>query len=44
MKTPKQIAASLNRTKDPNKAHTLYRTLLQALPSGANVLPLLPRK
>lgn len=38
MKTPKQIAATLARTKNPDKAHTLYRALLTALPTGSNVI------
>ena len=43
-KSPKQIAATLSRTKDPKVAHTLYLNLLNALPSGTNVLPYLPKK
>lgn len=39
MKTPAQITATLARTKDPNKAHSLYRALLQSLATGQNVLP-----
>lgn len=43
-KTPAQIAAALSRTKDPNKAHTLYWALLTSLPSGSNVGPFIASK